>query len=95
MDLIRQQHTAAAVADVVGLTGAGRSIEAGAAEIQPQLRVRVGGGGRSHILPEPVQHLLGGEGAGREAEDPGELFLELRPFRLRRLQVCHEVPNYE
>jgi len=88
MDLIRQEDAAA----VVGLAGTA-GVQAGdaAAEVQPQLRVGVGVG--DGVLAEPVQHLLGGEGAGREAEDPGELLLQLRPLRLRTLQVSHQVPE--
>ena len=92
MNLVRQQHCAWV------RPGPGPGHAGLRADLQPQLGVRVAlgvpGQGR-RVAPQPVQHLLRGEGRGREREDPVKLLLQLLALSLRGLEVGHQIVDVD
>ena len=92
MDLVWQQHSARVCPDP---RPGGAALRA---ELQPQLGVRVPlrvpGQGR-RVAPQPVQHLLAGEGRGRESEDPVKLLLELLALSLCRLEISQQIVDVD
>ena len=79
MDLVRQERPAGG-----GGRGGGVLL---AGQLQAQLRVRVL---LLAVSPQPLQHLLAGEGTGGQTEDPVKLLLKLHTLILSSCEVTEE-----
>ena len=79
MDLVRQERPAGG-----GGRGGGVLL---AGQLQAQLRVRVL---LLAVSPQPLQHLLAGEGTGGQAEDPVKLLLKLQALILSGGEITEQ-----